>query len=157
MSTQKVLESGKEAPSPIRVKAHVARTLLTALSKECKAYCVLSGYDRLPEDFDTDIDFMVNQEDFERMPRIIAEVGRQTHTRLFQSVDHELTGRAYFSRIDLGTIAHDRSTRLRFRLPSLRPAMAFRGGSPVRAAPASQRVLDSLGGPRIRVLPYQEA
>lgn len=93
---QNVVESGNKAPTAPGVKANVARILLEALSTQCKSYCILSGYDRLPDDFDTDIDFMVDQEDFERMPRIIAEVGRRTQTRLLQFIDHELTGRAYF-------------------------------------------------------------
>jgi hypothetical protein len=76
--------------------ASVARTLLEALSTQCKSYCILSGYDRLPDHFDTDFDFMVGPEDFERMPRIIDEVARKTGTRLFQAIDHELSGRAYF-------------------------------------------------------------
>jgi hypothetical protein len=74
----------------------VARTLLEALSTRCKSYCILSGYDRLPDHFDSDFDFMVAPEDFERMPRIIDDVARQTGYRLFQAIDHELTGRAYF-------------------------------------------------------------
>jgi hypothetical protein len=77
-------------------QASVARTLLEALSTQCKSYCILSGYDRLPDHFDTDSDFMVGAEDFERMPRIIDEVARKTGTRLFQVIDHELSGRAYF-------------------------------------------------------------
>jgi thymidylate kinase len=81
---------------PVGVKANVARVLLNALSTQCKAYCILSGYERLPDSFDSDIDFMVGQEDFNRMPRIIEEVARKTGTRLFQAIDHELTGRAYF-------------------------------------------------------------
>ena len=94
--TQNVVESGNKAPAAANVKANVARVLLEALSTQCKSYCILSGHDRLPEDFDTDIDFMVGQEDFDRMPRIIEEVGRRTNTQLFQAIDHELTGRAYF-------------------------------------------------------------
>jgi thymidylate kinase len=92
------VESGSKLkpPIPVNVKANVARVLLDALSTQCKSYCFLSGYDRLPHEFDTDIDFMVGQEDFQRMPRIIEEVGRRTGTHLFQAVDHELTGRAYF-------------------------------------------------------------
>jgi hypothetical protein len=74
----------------------VARTLLEALSTRCKSYCILSGYERLPDHFDSDFDFMVASEDFERMPRIIDDVARQTGSRLFQAIDHELTGRAYF-------------------------------------------------------------
>ena len=91
-----LVESGNRAPVPVNVKANVARVLLDALSTECKAYCILSGYERLPESFDTDIDFMVDQEDFDRMPHIIEEVARRTGTQLFQAIDHELTGRAYF-------------------------------------------------------------
>jgi thymidylate kinase len=96
LTPQNVLEPGCDARGPTRIKANVARTLIAELSAQCTAYCILSGYDRLPGDFDTDIDFMVNHEDFERMPRIIVEVGRHTDTHLFQTVDHELSGRAYF-------------------------------------------------------------
>lgn len=80
----------------MNVRANVARVLLEALSTECKAYCILAGYERLPDHFDTDIDFMVGQEDFDRMPQIIEGVARKTGTQLFQAIDHELTGRAYF-------------------------------------------------------------
>ena len=90
------MESGNRAPVPVNVKTNVARVLLDALSTECKAYCILSGYDRLPDHFDTDIDFLVDQRDFDRMPCIIEQVARKTGTRLFQAIDHELTGRAYF-------------------------------------------------------------
>ncbi len=91
-----LVESGSSAAAPVGVKANVGRVLLNALSTECKAYCILSGYERLPDRFDTDIDFMVDQADFDRMPGIIEEVTRKTGTRLFQAIDHELTGRAYF-------------------------------------------------------------
>ena len=93
---QNLVESGNTAPIPVNVKSNVARVLLDALSTECKAYCILSGYERLPDAFDTDIDFMVGQEDFDRLPRIIDEVAHRTGTQLFQAIDHELTGRAYF-------------------------------------------------------------
>jgi len=79
----------------VQVKANVARTLIAALSDECSAYCILSGYDRLPESFDTDIDFMVTPEDFERMPQIIGRVARETKGRLFHTVEHELSARSY--------------------------------------------------------------
>ena len=80
----------------VTAHANVARTLLEALSTQCKSYCILSGYERLPDHFDSDFDFMVGPEDFERMPRIIDDVARLTGARLFQTIDHELTGRAYF-------------------------------------------------------------
>jgi thymidylate kinase len=90
------MESGNRAPAHLDVKANVARVLLEALSTQCKSYCILAGYERLPERFDTDIDFMVCQEDFDRMPRIMENVAHRTGTCLFQAIDHELTGRAYF-------------------------------------------------------------
>ncbi len=96
MTSPNLVESGRTAPAHVDVKANVARVLLDALSTRCKSYCILAGYERLPDSFDTDIDFMVGQEDFDRMPRIIEQVARQTGTRLFQVIDHELTGRAYF-------------------------------------------------------------
>lgn len=96
MTPQNLVESGNRAPVPANVRANVARVLLDALATECKAYCVLSGYEGLPDNFDTDIDFMVDQEDFDRMPLIIEEVAHKTGTKLFQAIDHELTGRAYF-------------------------------------------------------------
>lgn len=96
MTPQDVVPSGYRTPGPSRTKANVARVLLDALASQCKAYCILSGYERLPEQFDTGIDFMVNHEDFQRMPQIIEQIGRQTGTSLFQSIDHELTGRAFF-------------------------------------------------------------
>ena len=83
-------------PTTQQVKASVARALIAALSSECKAYCILTGYEDLPESFDTDIDFMVSDHDFQRMAEIIEEVARRTQTRLFLAVEHELTGRAYW-------------------------------------------------------------
>jgi thymidylate kinase len=81
--------------SPEQVKGSVARTLIAALTDECKSYCMLSGYEQLPESFDTDIDFMVTREEFRRMARIIEHVARQTSTRLFHTVEHEITARSY--------------------------------------------------------------
>jgi thymidylate kinase len=78
-----------------QVKARVAHSLLAALTSECNAYCVLSGYDDLPESFDTDIDFMVDADDFARMPEIIDQVARDTTTKLFHTVSHELSARSY--------------------------------------------------------------
>ncbi len=91
-----LIDGGCQDPSPEHVKANVAHALISALSHECQAYCMLTGYEGLPESFDTDIDFMVDEEDYRRMPRIIERVARLTGTRLFQSVEHEITARAFF-------------------------------------------------------------
>lgn len=98
------MHTGGEHLDIQQVKAHVARTLLAALTSECKDYCILSGYDQLPESFDTDIDFMVSAEDFVRMPQMIERVSHETKTKLFHTVDHELSARSY----SLGHQAGDR-------------------------------------------------
>ena len=81
--------------SPEQVKGSVARTLIAALTDDCKSYCMLSGYEQLPESFDTDIDFMVTREDFRHMARVIEHVAHQTSTLLFHTVEHEITARSY--------------------------------------------------------------
>jgi thymidylate kinase len=95
LSEECLIDDGCMSLTSTHVKASVARALISILSKECKAYCILSGYDGLPESFDSDIDFMVDQVDFQRMPGIILSLARQTNTLLFQSIDHEISARAF--------------------------------------------------------------
>src|SRR5882757_10317608 len=95
LPNQIAIDSASERLDAEQVKPNVARALLAALDCECKAYCVLSGYDHLPESFDTDIDFMVDGKDFERMPQIIERVALKTGTKLFHTVGHELSARSY--------------------------------------------------------------
>ena len=104
LQSQTAIDAAHERPSPDPVKAKVARSLLAALESECKYYCVLSGYDHLPESFDSDIDFMVDADDFARMPHIIQQVAHCTNTKLFHTVGHELTARSY----SLGFLSRDR-------------------------------------------------
>jgi thymidylate kinase len=85
-----------------QAKANVARALITALSSECSAYCMISGYEGLPESFETDIDFMVGEKDFERVPAIVEHVAQQTGTRLFHTVGHELSARSFSLGYQLG-------------------------------------------------------
>ena len=95
------IDAADERFSPDQVKASVARSLLATLESECKSYCILSGYDRLPESFDTDIDFMVDADDFARMPQIIEKVAHDTNTKLFHTVEHELSAQIIYSRISI--------------------------------------------------------
>lgn len=91
-----LIDGGCQDAGTAHLKTDVAHALISALSDECQAYCMLTGYERLPEWFDTDIDFMVDQADYRRMPCIIERVARLTGTRLIQSVEHEITARAFF-------------------------------------------------------------
>src|SRR5690348_10449973 len=77
------------------VKSTVARALIAKLASDCKAFCMLSGYEHLPDSFDTDIDFMVCMEDFPRIPALIQNLANQTSTRLFHTVGHELSARSF--------------------------------------------------------------
>lgn len=104
MESRISIDETEEQSDVRRVKATVARALLQKLDSECKAYCILSGYDNLPESFETDIDFMVNANDFERAPRLVADLAGQTGTRLFHTVGHELSARSF----SLGFQAGDR-------------------------------------------------
>jgi thymidylate kinase len=81
---------------PTGIRSTVGSLLISKLSLECKAYCILTGYEQFPDSFDTDIDFMVDAEDFNLMPSIVNELANETGTRLLQSVQHELSGRAFF-------------------------------------------------------------
>ena len=96
MTSNSLIDVDNQSLSTAQVKGRVARALISVLSEKCKAYCMLSGYERLPDLYDSDIDFMVGQEDFERMPALIEEVARQSNTRLFLSVEHEINARAYY-------------------------------------------------------------
>jgi thymidylate kinase len=82
--------------SATAIQPAVARALIAALEQECAAYCILTGYEHLPEHFDTGIDFMVSREDFPRIPALIARVAERTGKRLLQSTQHEVSARAYF-------------------------------------------------------------
>lgn len=95
MGSQIIIDEVGKRLSPEDIKAKVARTLIATLTNKCREYCILSGYEQLPESFDTDIDFMVDEDDFLRMPQIIEQVAHETNTRLFHTVGHELTARSY--------------------------------------------------------------
>jgi thymidylate kinase len=81
---------------PTGIRCQVGSLLISKLSSECKAYCILTGYEQFPRSFDTDIDFMVDSADFNRMPSIVNQLAQETGTQLFQSVQHELSARAFF-------------------------------------------------------------
>ncbi len=81
----------------------VARALLTGLERDCSAFCILSGYDRLPQEFDSDIDFMVLPREFRRVPRLVGEVAAETGVCLFLTTPHEISARAFFLAGQQGT------------------------------------------------------
>lgn len=58
-------------------------------------YCILAGYDGLPQSLDSDIDFMVLPETNAVLPEIMAEIARRCDARLIQHLQHETTA-SYF-------------------------------------------------------------
>lgn len=88
-------EAGSSDGRTASVQMRVASLLLEKLSEECERYCVLTGYEELPEKFDSDIDFMVSARDFGRIPQLIDGIARATGTYLFQAIPHEASARAF--------------------------------------------------------------
>ena len=77
------------------VRAQVAGLLIRMLSEQCESYCILTGYEELPEKFGSDIDFMVGEHDFKRVPQLIRNLAEETGTSLFQAIQHEVSARAF--------------------------------------------------------------
>jgi thymidylate kinase len=94
----------------ISVSSLVASRFIEALSLQSTAYCILTGYDDLPQSFDSDIDFMVGAQDFEHVPEWIASIAQQTGTQLFQAIPHECTARAF-------RLAHVEASKITFIQP----------------------------------------
>ena len=93
--TQSVMDYAGEQEQEPDVQARVARLLIKKLEEECDKYCILTGYEGLPDRFDSDIDFMVNRRDVERIPAIVDEIAEATGTSLFQVIPHEVSARAF--------------------------------------------------------------
>lgn len=77
------------------VRARVAWLLLNRLSRSCARYCLLSGYDALPDGFETDIDFMVPAADLWRIAKVIDDIANASGTVLFQAIQHEISACAF--------------------------------------------------------------
>lgn len=78
------------------IQAKAARLLINALAEKCTRYCILTGYESLPEKIDTDIDFMVDVSDFKRVPALLKKIAAEAGMSLFQAIPHEVSGRAFF-------------------------------------------------------------
>lgn len=86
---------GSDADVDIPVQSRIARLLIQKLSDECGKYCILTGYEELPDRFDSDIDFTVSAEDFGRIPTLVDDIAATTGVSLFQVIPHEATARAF--------------------------------------------------------------
>lgn len=78
------------------IQAKIARLLINALAERCSRYCILTGYESLPDKVNTDIDFMVDPSDFRRVPALLGDISAEMGVNLFQVVPHEVSGCAFF-------------------------------------------------------------
>ena len=79
----------------IAIQSRLAHLLIRSLTENCTGYCILTGYEGLPDRVNSDIDFAVNASDFKRVPALLDEIAALTGTSLFQVIPHEVTGRAF--------------------------------------------------------------
>jgi thymidylate kinase len=86
---------GSDVGPNVTIQSRVARLLIQKLSEDCERYCILTGYEELPDRFDTDIDFMVEPRDFPRIPALVDAIADETGTRLFQAIAHEISACAF--------------------------------------------------------------
>jgi thymidylate kinase len=78
-----------------RAGANEVLALFESLEQNCGAYCVLAGYDTLPDEPLSDIDFMVSTEDFKTLPGVIAATARRSNLRFVQFLRHETSACCY--------------------------------------------------------------
>jgi thymidylate kinase len=80
-------------------------TLFSVLEEENIGYCILAGYDTLPDNLQSDIDFMVSNEDFIRLGALVTEVARRTQTQFVQSLNHEISACSFvIARVSEGNV-----------------------------------------------------
>src|SRR6185437_13341385 len=79
----------------IRAGADWVLALFRTLELSSIPYCVLAGYESLPDKPESDIDFMVSNEDFMRMPKIMGTVSKTLQVPLVQFLRHETSACFY--------------------------------------------------------------
>ncbi len=77
------------------------------LERNSIAYVIVAGYEDYPEKIRSDVDFLVSEVDFERLPRLFASPNCIPNARLVQALRHETTCCYYvFARQVGATIAY---------------------------------------------------
>lgn len=83
------------------------RAFLDLLEEQCSAYCILGRCDDLPATVHSDIDFMVSQEDYQRLPLIMQMLAQRTGFRLVRERRHEQTGHRFdLARTEAGRVLY---------------------------------------------------
>lgn len=96
LQEERIPERCEDAGNPaVRAGGAEVMRLFAALDRECSAYCVLGGYETLPESPRSDIDIMVPEADFKKLPRILSCVGPEIGMPLVQFLRHETSACFY--------------------------------------------------------------
>ena len=66
------------------------------------AYVILAGYQAYPDRIDSDVDFLVSESDFARLPELLSQPANVAGARLVQMLQHETTACYYVLAIQVG-------------------------------------------------------
>jgi thymidylate kinase len=72
------------------------RALVEVLEEAAVPYCILAGYDHMPEEIASDIDFMLDPECAVYLPELLQVVAARSGAHVVQCIRHETTA-AYFA------------------------------------------------------------
>lgn len=84
-----------ELPTVESVRRQMFLDFCRLMEDQSIAYVILSGYRDYPERIDSDVDFMVSEQDFARLPELFRESGCIKGAQLLQVLQHE-TSAAYY-------------------------------------------------------------
>ncbi|HEY4374005.1 MAG TPA: hypothetical protein VGN52_18915 [Burkholderiales bacterium] len=76
--------------------SRIFRTLVEVFEEAGVPYCILAGYDGLPEDIASDIDFMIDPEWAQHLPVLLQIIAERSGAHMVQCIHHETTA-TYFA------------------------------------------------------------
>ena len=85
----RLLPTRDGAASLAEVRAGLFGAVVAGLNTAGIPYCVLSGYEKTPDNGEPDVDIMVRAPDQRRIPDLLARVAHSTGALLVQSIQHE--------------------------------------------------------------------
>ena len=93
-----------ERPDSVsRARAELFAAFIEEMNSAGVSYCLLSGYEDYPEAGDSDVDFMVSQEDAARVAAVLRATARETRALLVQAMQHETTARYFVLAKQIGS------------------------------------------------------
>jgi thymidylate kinase len=85
----------------------IFRELVDVFEEASVPYCILAGYDGLPEDISSDIDFMIDAEWAPHLPVLLQIIAGRSGAHMVQCIHHETTA-TYFAlaRLEGGVVSY---------------------------------------------------